>query len=776
MDQNKINRIKNLKNEVRELHPLLHTLFKKLPGISHVEYRQGPTEMGADFIITKKDTTLDDIEYIGCIVKIGQIKQDHQELNRQIEECELERTINGGTRKIFLSEIWIIANGNITHGAQEKIHHKYKNKNIKFIDLEKIVSLTDKFYPQYWSDINVQVGEYLRSLTSKTEDIVKNRSLINPSQKNIYVPQQLIATKRRASNIASPTRKQKRINAATLLDKESFVIVEAMMGAGKSTLAATLVNQYSNPNVFNTNKVLPILFTAVELEKDFSGDLSRARESITKEHQLEEHKGYIFFIDGLDELKLNNKERGEFLNQIYQSSKSMDNVKILVTSRTIDDPSVESEIEKNFTRFRLCSFTTKQVLTMVDSICQRPDIRGRLEKDLDKSHLFKVLPKTPISAILLAKLLSENVQEIPSTMTDLYSKYMELCLGRWDMDKGLQSQQEYDVISNVTISIAEFIMNHSLVEISKGDAKDIFLAYTKSRNLKIDSIEIFEKIIKKEEIFSFDKTKNTISFRHRTFAEFFFAQGIEKKNNLELSESVYDPYWVTTYFFYIGLKRDCPDILEAIGKIHFTDDRYRVSKVLNNGNFLLAAYLTPYETIKNSVIDSFNNAAEIYSKAAFRKEKTPLKSLPSIQLLCIFTQALCDTFGYEYFSEALQEIANDIYTTPGDVNDQKLAELFFINSVRAWIGKVDCYDTMLKNYGNLIPLPIQAGILHHSGDSGLSSSAVQKFVKKFKKNVRNNTSFQNSVLDLHEKSIEEMDKQITKLESKNQETEAQLEY
>jgi hypothetical protein len=192
MDASKITRIKGLTKEVDELHPLLRVLIPRLPNISNCEYRQGPSEMGADFVLTKIDETLDHQEYIGCIVKIGQIKQDHQEINRQIEECEIERTLEGGKKKIYLSEIWIISNDSITQGAQDKIHHKYKNKNIKFISGEKLSALIDKHYPEFWKDTNIETGKYLREITEIAENICKNTNLIDLPSSDIYIQQELI--------------------------------------------------------------------------------------------------------------------------------------------------------------------------------------------------------------------------------------------------------------------------------------------------------------------------------------------------------------------------------------------------------------------------------------------------------------------------------------------------------------------------------------------------------------------------------------------------------
>jgi hypothetical protein len=44
---------------------------------------------------------------------------------------------------------------------------------------------------------------------------------------------------------------------------------------------------------------------------------------------------------------------------------------------------------------------------------------------------------------VLAKLINENPKELPSNMTELYAQYTEISLGRWEIDKGLQTLKEY---------------------------------------------------------------------------------------------------------------------------------------------------------------------------------------------------------------------------------------------------------------------------------------------------------------------------------------------
>lgn len=756
MDNYKFERIKNIKDEVTEFHPFLQALFNRLPLIDNVEYKQGTSEMGADFLLTKRDSTLNDIEYIGCIVKVGQIKQDHSEVNRQIEECEIERTIEGGVRKIFISEIWVITNGSITNNAQDKIHHKYKNKNIKFISGEKIVNLVDKYFPDFWTDIDINIGQYLRKTRDISDGIGNSSSLLDLNKSDVYVDQYIIKriTKRSFAQKSTP---HKKTTINQVIKNDDFILLEAMMGTGKSTLIARLAKLYTESENFNVNRILPIIVTAKEIQEDYQSDIRKLVQNTKDSHKIEGEKGYLILIDGLDELKVTSNERLNFLRTLYESGATYSSIKVIVTSRSIDDPELEADIDKIFNRYDLCPLTIKQVVTLVDKFCKNIQVKTRLSKDLDKSHLFRVLPKTPISAILLAKLLNESVQEIPSTMTELYSKYMELVLGRWDMDKGLQSQSEYDIINNVTVNIAKFILENSLIEISIGDAKIIFDEYTTPRNFQIDKEKVFIKILEKTEIFKNNRSKNTISFRHRTFAEYFYALGMIRDSSAKINEDIYDLYWNTSYFFFIGMRRDCPELINAIDRIEFTGHKGRLLKIFNTGNFLLAAYLTPYEYIKKSTILSFREAATLYCEILSSKDENPLKELTAIQLLCIFTNSLCDTFGYNFFSESLEERALDICTL-ATLEDIDYAELFLINSTLITINKSTAYDKMIEHYGKAIPLQFQIGIMEHTSDKRSESSLVKRFSKNFFKDVKSNRSINSTIISLYEKPIKKLEK------------------
>ncbi len=80
---------------------------------------------------------------------------------------------------------------------------------------------------------------------------------------------------------------------------------------------------------------------------------------------------------------------------------------------------------------------------------------------------MKALDGAPIAYILLGRLIAESEQDLPSNLTELYQKYTELTLGRWEIAKGLRSQQEYEIVTEALIWLSFFMLDNQLSEISR---------------------------------------------------------------------------------------------------------------------------------------------------------------------------------------------------------------------------------------------------------------------------------------------------------------------
>ncbi|MFW3173716.1 NACHT domain-containing protein [Xanthomonas phaseoli] len=724
-------KINSLTDEVHDFHPLLNVLFARLPFIKSVEYRQGSREMGSDFVLERYDETLQSTEYVGVIVKTGKIRQDHAEVQRQIEECELERTFGAGKKKVYLSEVWVVSNDGISQGAQDKINHKYKNKSIKFISGEKVLELINKFYSEYWTDVSVKIGEYFRRIESSAMSMALRSAEIGIS--GAKIERDLI--EHIGANEYQGRRKRKRHSMSSVLKQNRFTLIEASMGAGKSTLLADAASQMATAEYYNSHGTIPIFATVRDVVETYSHDVSELVSDAYASLDIDEQK-CVVFLDGFDELKIDAEDQLAVLKKIKSSVENVEGVSIVISSRPLALKH-DQALSKDFSRYSLPPFTTKQVITLVDSICNNHGVVKRLTKDLEKSSLFKVLPKTPISAILLAKLLKENFHEIPSTMTELYGKYMELVMGRWDMSKGLQSQTEYEVLQSVTTAIAKYALDNSLDHFSVLEAKEMFNDYIGSRNLKIDGEKTFEKMISRSEVFYLSADRGVMAFRHRTFAEFFYAHGMERLPYKELNAEVLKQYWANVYFFYFGLKKDASDLVGQLSALEVFDEESRVGKMMALPNMLLAAYLTPYGEITKAVSRYFDEVTVFYKDIAEGKSpESVFTEFSLLDLCCIFTKVTSSVLGYEFFLKALKECAEDVYSSPDLDQNFAVTKLFFVNSALAAIGYEHAYETYIKDYGVNIPIQFRVGIMEHSKEVDLKSDIVARYSKNLEKRLR----------------------------------------
>ncbi|WP_032615116.1 NACHT domain-containing protein [Pseudomonas congelans] len=735
MEQFKLEKIRALKHEVNDFHPVLRTLFTNLPDVSRVEYKQGPHEMGADFVLEKNDSILDEKTYIGVIVKVGKILQNHSEIERQISECSIPRYFHGGKSNIHITEIWIITNENITNNAQIKINNTYKTQNIKFIDQDKIVKLLDKYYPDFWENTNKHLADYVKSVHNQIATSIKNTALIDGTR--FYIDQRLAKISNKYSNKHNARRETYSIES--VIAAESCLLIEGSMGTGKSSLINRVMESMASEDAIRIDNRIPILISFSDFIDTYEKSLSNIISEVCELAKISQaDHSFIVAMDAVDEIELDSADRINYLTVAAQCARDT-GVKLICVSRGVDNPEEASALAKQFSRYRILPFTLGQVIALIEKVCQGVSLKSRIESDLRNSSLFKVLPRTPIAAILLAKLLNEDSKEIPSTMTELYAKYTEVVLGRWDnISKGLESQKEYEVIENSAIEIAMFVIDNNLQKISLSEAKGFFEAYIKTRNLKLNAEDLFKKFISKKEISIINERTNSFQFKHRTFAEFFYAKGMAKYNTATIDEKIYNAYWTTTYFFFIGLKRDCPELVDAINNIEIKTELHRLMRIVNNGNYLLAAYLTPYNYIQQGVAKSYADAARYLTETFNGTITSALSKLTKMHILYLITRCLNDSFRYDYFKEALSDTALQIsYVT--NPSEEEFLQLFLLRNTCLELGEETAFDQMLEVYEESIPLYLQFAIRHESG-GGKPSPLIAKFIKRLAKQVRSSGS------------------------------------
>ena len=427
-DIQKKNRIAAMKDEVKELHPLLNMLLRNLPDIKTVEHTHGPNEMGADFIYSKLDPVLENVFWGGVVAKVGRLEQgDVPTLKRQITEAFYPKLVQSGKQKITVSEIWVITNLHISHGAKEAIHNEFAGRKIEFITGDMLVKLIDRHFPSYWTDISLELGQYLYSLSVRNEEIEQSVCLTN-MVRGVYIEQDIVRARQDSYEIKRKKEKQRaHVDIFDLISRDNFILIEGEMGAGKSKLTRRLVSHFTTPQVYLERFLVPIIVSYKDLLDKYNGDYEKLTSQVVGEKAKQEivkDAKYLLVIDGIDEKNITTEKHLEILNELVERADGRKDIKLVLTTRPLGSID-KKQLSSKYTHLELLALTPTKLLDFVKQICSKANISDRVYSDIRRSPLFKDMPRSPIAAILLADIINQNAQDLPSNLPELYSKYME---------------------------------------------------------------------------------------------------------------------------------------------------------------------------------------------------------------------------------------------------------------------------------------------------------------------------------------------------------------
>jgi hypothetical protein len=730
-------KLKEIKSEVKDVHPLLDQLFHKMDKIKHIEYKQGPSENGADFVLVKVDDILDTEEYIGVVVKKDAITKTAHDVTRQIDECITTPRIINGKKGIVLDEVWVITPGNITNNAQEYFLNKFRSTKIKFIDGEKLATLISKHIPQYFRGIPTVINNYLIKTKEKLANIEKNSQLTFHALSGVSIQQDLIPNDRLKykDEDGRIRRPPSRTSMIKVLEKRSSVLIEGGMGSGKSTLLRSVASEMLETSEFEKNKRLPLYISFKSLGDNYNFNIEKLiSDEIGDLHELEDEIKCVIFLDGVDESNHNLSDRISIIDRIIEYVDSQSSITLVMTSRNLDENAFKTKISHSFKSFQIAPLSLKQIIRVLEDTCKSVNIRTKIIEDLKKSAMYKKLPQTPIAAILLAKLINENERDIPSNLTELYAKYTELALGRWDIDKNINTQKEYSICNAVTKRIAKHFIEYDLMQISLNEALQFFTDYLSERNLGQNAKEVFNRLVDRCELFYIDSSNDTFGFKHRTFVEYFYALNLLDHNNVNINEESFELYWSTIFFFWIGLKKDCPNELIKFADVAPSQERTSLLKIINFGNILLAGYESTNDSIEYSIERVFTEASDFLIDIISGKIKSRLSVFSEMQLTALFRQLMSESYGYEFFSNAISLAMISVSENRELSERQKVTTLFMLDTAQA--SPID--DKLFDNIANstLIghaPLSIQLAIQHEAKDRKVHNIHIRKVQRNIKK-------------------------------------------
>lgn len=740
-EKSKREQIEAIDNEVLELHPLLKEIFSKLPNITYVEYTHGPNEKGADFVLEKNDPVLGIRNYVGVVAKSDKILQNFSDVERQIDECGHLRFIRQGVLQVRLPEVWVITSKSVSQNAKDKIHEKFSSRSVLFFDSEWLAKKVDEFVPHFWDQLSNAIGSYLAQ-TDKRMSVINTQTLVPSGSLTLAtfdVDVQEIEDDKYAKT--SRSRKPRLINLFEEVLSNKISWLEADMGFGKSFLARRLVSHFCNTHVYKEKNIIPIFdsfksfLSAVDI--DLNQYIKRSLGNECARDAASDDATYLIVLDGVDEACSDIDRCKEAVVKLTTEARANDKVRLLITSRPLKPFEDSTPLTITVKRYQIRPLSLSKIIGFLKKVLETGSIPNKLLDDLGRSDLFKQLPQNPIAASLLANLIAQQHYELPSNLTELYAKTIELMMGRWDEKRQVSTEKLYKATERLARYAARHMVDNQLIYISKSEMREMFRSFLDERNIGVPLDEACDYLLNRSGLFGIFPDTDVVFFKHRSFAEYLYARDAYETRNFEIDERAFHPYWANTYFFYVGSLGECPDILNQLVEKQPTSDSSKFLRFINVAGFLLAGYQTPYTTIEESLEVILKDAAKMYIECREGKMFPGLTALSEMQMLWFWVMTVRYYYGYKFFEKALPLVMARLDESMLDGQDEKVYALFFVASALRELDN-DCgFEFLLKSKKPKdLPLAINLAMraeINHSTKQFANSSIVKSYEKSLKK-------------------------------------------
>ncbi|MEM7584006.1 MAG: NACHT domain-containing protein [Acidobacteriota bacterium] len=691
-------------DEVREMHPLLKRLLPLLPNITNAEYTHGPHENGADFLLTKIDPTLGHTEYIAVIAKAGGIKRKLRDIKGQIEECWHPRFVAHGKQRVTPTGIWVIFTGYVAALTKTAISQQYHGKNVMFVDGDKLASLLKEYLPQYAPWLPHGPAIYLSDTRRQMHRMTRESDLAGDRTFS-YTPD-LVEVMPRARQANGGIVDRKRILASS-----KTVLIEGDAGSGKSTFLRDLVDHLATPEVYTKRPLVPIYITYRDFKDTYRSDLQDLLAAVVADgFAAIRNVRYIVCIDALDEGDVPAGDQQQVVRELACTFAELPRVRGVLTSRFLiglqDVVHLESVL-----RCVITPLSPERMATFTGALCTKVSI-AQLTEAFKLNRFFRDMPKNPIVAILLARLLehrdglrsADGHDDLPSNLTELYAKYVEMMLGRWEIEKGFQSQHDYLALERILQCLAHTMMHKQCEECTFNDVQQQARDYVSKRELGVEADKLLATLKDRCSLVVVDKELKSFRFKHRTFQEFLTACALRNNSDLQLPQDAFALNAMGTYFFYLGLIKDAPvQLRQLVNQVPETAQTTLMKPVLY-GNYLLAAYATPRETLVHCLVQMLLEAGTLFNEILSGKRTDVLyeeiRKLGPQVALDVFVRSIHVGYCYGFFAPLLCQAATRIQTLalegPARDRDAHAFALFLVYSLLLKLERADSFDALLS--------------------------------------------------------------------------------
>lgn len=571
-----------------ELFPYLKKLFEK-KGFQNVEITHGNSEYGKDLVFSKYDKDYQEERWYCSVVKNRDAKQSDfesgGEVLRQIETAFKTPYINSKGQEKFIGTVYVIINGAITFNAKSiiktQLHPSFVSNiiiwNYQNLEKEFSTNIRLEFIGQYDIELNTFKENQIIKL-SRLQNSDKLFQGLNIEDINDIFVNVNTSYRKKLNEInsyknfdlkAEKIKKNKHTeldDAIDILNSPNDFIIYGIPTSGKTLL----LKRIGYHALTSQKDVLDAVFF-IELG-NYNGKIEKFNiEEIYKNQYFEFTDGeilerekfdrLIILFDGLDEL-IQDSDKIIILQKIHEyrkeASRNEDKkIKLILSTRTTDIID-KSNLLNDFEQVELLPFNIGQALNLVKKIIPNNHKKSNAFVEAIKESILKdSLTRTPLALTLMAILYRDDeidLMELPANITELFNKFTDYYLNRWDSSKGLTLQYKYEEAKQILAFIALKMHKDEINQISVTELSE-FLNDLKNKydyeDLK-DINQFIKSLKERIGLVYYDNKLDIFRFYNFCFQEYFSSISIDDSNEDILLNRFFVEFWENTIVFYCG--------------------------------------------------------------------------------------------------------------------------------------------------------------------------------------------------------------------------------
>lgn len=514
-------------------------------------------------------------------------------------------------QSVPVSRVLLCVSGKINQNAREHIVSRVCDNRLYFFDIDDIVPNLDLHLPEVWLGIDTTLLPYLRALRSSIEDastslpmteLPSGAQMAAAATDSMFVPLRLwtsVATRVRRGGETRQASKLVELPIHGLLSvHRRLALVTGEAGSGKSTAIRRLAYELAGRRIGADNgSEIPVLLRAsdiaagqssslLELCTSEAGRLAGAPNGVFSLQDLLTGK-LVVLIDALDEIP-DERASKRAIETILEFHARYPNCRIVLTAREYAYARHIAELSA-FQVYRLYPLDFSQAEQIIDRLQRGGALPAENAKELVR-RLQDVhgIELNPLLVTVFAVTNDFDRRDVPANITELFAKFTELMLGRWDLSKGVALQYQAALKVFLLSRVAFEMHRRGTTSIDIDEFGRFFEAELKKRALQRNLEQLLEETLQRSGLFR--RIGRSVEFRHLLLQEYFAGKGIPSIGYL--ATEIGNEWWRRAAVFFFGSRPgEGADIAQLLSSVATRPAAERFEAAVSLGLALQACYL-----------------------------------------------------------------------------------------------------------------------------------------------------------------------------------------